>query len=264
MDMRHTFTVGLIAAVIALVPLSSDAGLGLDVSPAKLEISFAPGTVYNLPVTIHNNGSASVHVLTSMNDFTLNTAGDYQFTKPGTLGFSLMKFATVNPREFDLPADSSQQVRLTLSIPNTASISGEFPGIVFFQTRPERHGGVGVAFSAKVATKIYAQINGTIKTSGRVLKFASAKNGSLQNYRVLFANTGNAHVYLNGRVEIRHNGELVDRISLGSSLLVERGGERLIEVTGKHLEAGHYDAIAAVDYGGEKLVGGQLAFDTAP
>lgn len=260
--MRHTFTAGIVAAVFALVPLSSNAGLGLDVSPAKLEISFAPGTVYNLPVTIHNNGQATVHVLTSMNDFTLNQQGDYQFSKPGSLGYSLMKFVTVNPREFDLPADTSQQVRLTMTIPNNPQVSGEFPGIVFFQTRPERRGGVGVAFSAKVATKIYASINGTVKTGGRVTKFATARNGSLQVYRVLFVNTGNAHVYLNGRVEVRRNGELVDRISIGSSLLVERGGERLIEVTGKHLEAGHYDAIAAVDYGGEKLVGGQLAFDT--
>jgi len=262
--MRHTFTAGIVAAVFALVPLSSNAGLGLDVSPAKLDISFSPGTVYNLPVTIHNNGQATVHVLTSMNDFTVNAAGDYQFTKPGTLGFSLMKYVTVNPREFDLPADTSQQVRLTMSIPNNASLSGEFPGIVFFQTRPERRGGVGVAFSAKVATKIYAQINGTIKNSGRVLKFASAKNGSFQAYRVLFANTGNAHVYLTGRVEVRRNGELVDRIPIGPSLLVERGGERLIQINGKHLEPGHYDAIAAVDYGGEKLVGGQLAFDSTP
>ena len=107
--MRQTLTAALIGAVLALVPAGSSAELGLDVSPAKLEIVFVPGSSYNLPVTVHNNGQAPVHVLTSMSDFTLNEAGDYQFVKPGTVGYSLMKFATVNPREFDLPANQSQQ-----------------------------------------------------------------------------------------------------------------------------------------------------------
>jgi len=259
--MRQTLTAAIIGAVLALVPAGSSAELGLDVSPAKLEIVFMPGSSYNLPVTVHNNGQAPVHVLTSMSDFTLNEAGDYQFVKPGTLGYSLMKFATVNPREFDLPANQSQQVRLTITFPNSPNLIGEFPGVVFFQTRPERRSGIGVAFSAKIATKIYAQIKDTVHTAGRVEKFATERSGVGQLYRVLFKNTGNAHVYLSGRVEVRKAGVIVDRISIGPSLLVERGGERLIEVPGKKLDSGHYDAIAAVDYGGEKLVGGQLAFE---
>ncbi len=262
--MRTTLTAAFIGAVLALVPVGSSAELGLDVSPAKLEIVFTPGSSYNLPVTVHNNGQAAVHVLTSMSDFTLNLAGDYQFTKPGTNAYSLMKYATVNPREFDLPADQSQQVRLTITIPNSSTISGEFPGVVFFQTRPERHGGIGVAFSAKIATKIYAQIKDTVKASGRVEKFSTERSGPGQLYRVMFHNTGNGHVYLNGRVEVRKAGVLVEKVPIGPSLLVERGGERLMEIPGKKLEPGHYDAIAAVDYGGEKLVGGQLAFDVAP
>jgi len=262
--MRHTLTAALIGAVFTLVPAGSNAGLGLDVSPAKLEIVFSPGTSYNLPVTVHNNGATAVHVLTSMADFTLNQAGDYQFTKAGSLGYSLMKFATVNPREFDLPADTSQQVRLTITIPNSPSLVGEYPGVVFFQTRPERRGGIGVAFSAKIATKIYAQIKDTVKSSGRVEKFAAERSGPGQLYRVLFKNTGNVHLYLNGRIEISKGGVLVEKIPIGPSLLVERGGERLMELPGKKLEPGHYDAIAAVDFGGDKLIGGKLAFDAAP
>ena len=46
-----------------------------------------------------------------------------------------------------------------------------------------------------------------------------------------------------------------------ASLLVERNGERLIEITGKRLAPGSYDAVAIIDYGGPRLTGGEVKFE---
>ena len=236
--------------------------LGLEVTPAKLETTMQAGASVNIPITVRNGGSNSIHVLASMVDYAVDQKGEYVFTKPGSHPTSLMRWASINPREFDIPSGTSQQVRLSIAVPSAVSIAGEYAGIVFFQTRPERRAANGVGFSARVATKIYDAVPGTVKVDGEVERLSSASSKGGRAYRVLFKNTGNAHVYLSGRIEVRRAGTLVERIALPSQVLVERGGERLLEVTGKRLPPGNYQVIAAVDYGGSKLTGGEIRIDS--
>lgn len=247
-------------ALVVLAPSSVPASLGIDVAPAKLDISIPAGQAFNIPITVHNSSTSNVHVQATMVDFGVAPNGDYQIQRVGSRPYSLMKWASINPREFDLPANTTQQVRLSVSVPS-GGVSGEYAGIVFFQTRPDRRAGNTVAFSARVATKIYDVVPNTQKMDGAISKMTAIRGLGGQSYRVLFKNTGNTHVYLRGTLEVKRNGSTVDRIVLPSEVLVERGGERLIEVTGKKLEPGHYSAIALVDYGGKAMTGGEISFD---
>ena len=246
-------------AFITLAPSSAPANLGLDVSPAKLDISIPAGQSYNIPITVHNSSTMSIHVQATMVDFGVARNGDYEIQRVGSRPYSLMKWASINPREFDLGAGTTQQVRLSVAMPSSG-ITGEYAGIVFFQTRPERHAG-GVAFSARVATKIYNVIPNTAKTDGAIEKMTALRGVAGETYRILFRNIGNAHVYLRGTLEIKRNGSTVERLSMPSEVLVERGGERLIEVSGKKLDPGHYSAVALIDYGGKAMTGGEIGFD---
>ena len=81
-----------------------------------------------------------------------------------------------------------------------------------------------------------------------------------QQYAINFKNTGNIHLYLNGHIDIKQGGSVVDQITLPKDTLVERGGMRVIDGQGKHLQPGSYQAVAIVDYGGTSLVAGQTAF----
>ena len=94
------------------------ADLGIDVSPAKLELTMTPGTSYNIPVTVHNGSTDATHIQVSLVDFGVAQNGDYQIGPVGTRPNSLMKWASINPREFDLPANTTQQVRLSLALPS--------------------------------------------------------------------------------------------------------------------------------------------------
>ncbi len=262
MQIRHIVFVAALAAAIFLPPVMADSvGLGLDVSPAKLEIAIPSGQSYNIPVTVHNSSGSLTTVQASLVDFGVAQNGSYEYDRVGTRSNSLMRWATINPRQFDLPADTTQQVQLTITVPNDVHLSGEYAGIAFFQTRPVRGKGGTIAFSARVASKIYETIPGTVTTAGAIVKMNSISSPLGQTYRVLFHNSGNVHVYLNGQIDVQQNGKSADRITIQNSLLVERGGDRLIEVQGKKLPPGSYQAIATIDYGGKTETGGAIQFD---
>jgi hypothetical protein len=250
----------IVAAFLLIPGHATSQGLGLDVAPAKYEVSIPLGTTYNIPITVHNSSGDTTHVQASMVDFGVDPSGSYQFQKVGTRDHSLLRWGSIRPREFDLPAGSSQQIQLTISVPNQASLTGEYAGIVFFQTRPIRRSGSTLAFSARVASKIYETIPDTVTISGLIAKMASSKTSSGQNYRIAFNNTGNTHIYLRGQVQVQKGGTVVDRIAMPDEMLVERGGARTISVNGKKLPAGTYQAIATIDYGGKTQTGGAIEF----
>ncbi len=233
-------------------------GFGIEVSPAKLDISIPAGTTYNIPVTVHNTTADSIHIQASLVDFGVSQSGEYQFEKVGSRRYSLMRWSSINPREFDLPGGTTQQVRMTIAVPPDTHLSGEYAGIAFFQTRPVRRAGQNFAFSARVASKIYATVGSDQSPSGEIVKMDSAKAGGGESYRVLFRNTGKVHEYLNGQIVVQQGTQTVDRIAMPESLLVERGGERLVQVDGKRLPAGSYQIIATIDYGGKTETGGAI------
>lgn len=245
---------------MTMATAQSDPVIGISVTPGKFEAAMPPGTTYNVPITVTNTSISSTHILASLADFSLNLNGDYEFAKVGSQPYSILKWAAIRPREFDIAPSTSQQVELSLAVPSDQTLSGEYAGVVFFQTRPER-GNKGVFFSARVATKLYITIQGTEKIDGAVTKMTSAKTSGGQSYRVVFKNTGNAHVYCRGQLTVQENGAVVYQVALPDNLLVERGGERLIQVVGKSLKPGTYQAIATLDYGGKTETGGEINFD---
>ncbi len=263
--MRRLRRIGSIALLLALcigAPRNAvgDA-IGITVSPAKFEFSATPGTNYSFPITVRNNGAGLTHIQASLGDFTVTTSGNYDFQKPGTRPYSIMRWVSIRPREFDLKPASAQQVQFTIVVPHSSSLSGEYAGVVFFQTRPTRGPTKNsFAFAARVAAKIYMTIPGTEKVDGAITKMSSITTKQGQEYRVLFKNTGNMHVYLRGSVQVQQNGRTIQQYPMEEGLLVERGGDLMIDLHGKKLPRGTYQAIATIDYGGATETGGEIAF----
>ncbi|MBV8354662.1 MAG: hypothetical protein JO101_05020 [Candidatus Eremiobacteraeota bacterium] len=254
--------------VVALVVVGSCAlaqgvgGLGLDVTPVKSDLKLAPGARYNLGMTVGNSSGSSVHVVVTPNDFRVTVKGDYEFLKVGESPYSLMKYASINPREFDLVPGGSQRVRVTFALPSAEPpLSGEYAGVVFFETRPPRGAHAVLNFAARIASKIYSVVPGTAKVLGEIENFTVARAPSGQQvYTVTFKDRGNVHEYIKGYVEVRQQGNAIEKIMLPADALVERGGSRILTADGKILPPGEYDAIAAVDYGAPTLVAGAVKF----
>lgn len=261
MKQRQGFLAAIGLVVATIFPAAGPtAGFGLEVTPGKLEIAVPSGATYNIPISVRNSGFDNVHVQASMVDFGVGTDGGYEFQRVGTRPYSLMKWASIRPREFDIGPGGVQQVQLTIAMPQQ-SLSGEFGGIVFFQTRPSRRRGEAVAFSVRVASKIYETIPGTVQLNGAITKMAAASGSRGETYRVTFKNTGNTHVYVRGQLVVQQGGSTVEQLRLGNGDLVERGGDRILEIAGKKLPPGTYQAIATLDYGGKTETGGEIAFE---
>src|ERR1700736_2357846 len=100
-----------------MLTVPSSADISVDVSPAKYELSTQPGKQETFPITVRNTSGAAVHIVASLSDYTVGPTGNYLFAAPGKSPFSLSKGISVNPREFDLEANSFVQVRFSVEVP---------------------------------------------------------------------------------------------------------------------------------------------------
>jgi len=258
--MRAHLIAGAAAAVlgfVAVVPGIAPADIGLNVIPTKSEIATQPGKTETFPVTVRNDSGDVIHVQASLSDFTIAPNGQHVFMQAGKSPYSLAPYLSMNPREFDIPAGQLQQVRVSFTLPEHKI--GEYATIVFFQTRPVRRPGA-IGFSERIASKIYAMAGDTGQIGGVVDDVSVQPQSGGEKVVVGFKNNGNVHEYVNGRVEIKKAGAVVDKFSLAQQQLVERGDRVVLEAQGKPLPAGQYDAVAICDYGGTKLTGGQASF----
>jgi hypothetical protein len=249
-------TAAAIYMIAAAYPAPAD--LSLDVAPAKIELQVTPGQSVPIPITVRNSGDAPLHIQASMVDFAVSAGGNYIFSKPGTSRYSMAGWATINPREFDVAPNSFQLVRLQVNVPH--GITGEYSGIAFFQTRPLRHSGGGISFSERVASKIYLYAGNTIRIDGGIDGIAVKETAIGERFLIGFKNTGSAHLYLNGSIEIKKGSNIVDRVPLPQQILVDRNGRRVIEAYSQKLPPGQYSALALIDFGGPNLAGGQTTF----
>ncbi len=245
--------------VIALLafPVAAPADLSLNVSPAKFELQVAAGKDQTIPILVRNTGDNQVHIQVTLGDFLVGRDGNYVFLPPGKGPFSMGSWVDVNPREFDVDAKTFKQVRFTVAVPNGAT--GEYSALVFFTTRPPRKPG-GLSIAERVASKLYEIVPNTARFSGEIDDVSAKPDEAGEKYTIGFHNTGNAHVYLSGRIEVKSGGQVVDRILMPKDMLVERDGKRIIEAVGKKLAPGSYSALALVDYGGQNLIAGQTTF----
>jgi hypothetical protein len=254
---------GLVAALIVCFGVGASpppvGGLGVQVTPGKIEVAITPGTVVNVPVTVESTADFPVHIQTTTGNFSVADDGTYHYVHASSEGASLATWIVLRPREFDIAPHSFQEVQFTLVVPNRP-LRGEYAGVVFIQTRPPRmHGaGVGVGVSARYADKVYATVAGTGVRDGRVETISAVPGQTDERYRVVFENTGTMHEYLNGRVEVMRSGSLVQSLPFRKNTLVERGGLRTLEVTGARLAPAAYDVVAVIDYGGGSRTGGKF------
>src|SRR5665213_1055989 len=222
---RYVRVLGPIAVLGLAFTAPSSADISVDVSPAKYELQTQPGKQETFPITVRNTSNAAVHIVASLSDYAVGATGNYAFAAPGKSPFSLSKTITINPREFDLEPGSFTQVRFSIE--------------------------------ERIASKIYVMIPETTRIGGEIDDVKAQSLGDGQHYLVDFHNTGNAHVYLSGRVEIKQGSAVVDRVAFPPGMLVERSGKRLIDAIGKKLAPGSYSVVALVDYGGPNLIAGQ-------
>src|SRR6185369_9727916 len=123
----------LIGLGILTIFLAAPAGAAdLTLNPARIELEIKAGGERTFALTTsylkEENQSAfpNARLVVRYNDWTIKPTGEFVLSPPGSLPRSAAGWLTVSPGEFILTANSTQPIRVTISVPQ-----GTRPGVYY-------------------------------------------------------------------------------------------------------------------------------------
>ena len=249
------FLVSLVLALIATLAHAADIGI----SPPRAMLTGHPGDTITTTVSVITTANAEQVVAGDIGDWTIDARGALRLFPAGSLAHSLGAWIELDATEFILPARSSHEVRVSITIPDDAT--GTHQGMVFFTVvpPPSESGGVGVTTTARVAYTIYVTIAGTEVSGSELIDLYQDDNGSLT---AVIVNTGNTVMRLGGVVELRDEAGAVKHRLQVPDVPVLRESERELQLPlPDDIEPGFYVALALVEDSRGGLLVGELPFD---
>jgi hypothetical protein len=190
-------------AGVLLLGSTAGAEMRMAINPTKLHLSLEPGTSRTATVEVSNTGADPIRVITYVVDWTTPREGGMEFLKPGQVDRSASAWVQADLPEFILPPHQSQVVRVSTSVPDTAS--GAYWTLLFFEGEGEiRQRRLGVGAKARMGTTIYLTASGTeqrddVLTGMEVARIAGSD--SLQLVTSV-ANRGNVYYYPDGWYQV--------------------------------------------------------------
>lgn len=251
--------------VLSAWPSVSHASFGIMPMEVSLQAPRA-GSRVTSDLEAYNGGDQTLHITASAMDWTLNRAGQYQFSEAGTLPNSCAKWIQFNPVEFTLPPKKAIRVRYSIATP--PDFAGEHRAMIFFQSRPVPVRGtnnIELMVSTRVACKVFISPAQTPPRGGKVADMEMPLPG--EKVKIAFENTGATTFRVQGKVEVRGaDGQLVATGELAPpKAQVLPGAQRdLWAQWDKPLPPGAYRIKTVLDYGGKALAGGELKVNLAP
>jgi hypothetical protein len=137
--------VGMSAAVMRAQGPSATASptpatTGISLAPARVEVEMTPGseitTVVNLDYHTAGNNSQPVRIVASLNDWTIDRAGQVQFERPNTLPNSASSWLIYSPAETTVIPGNLHAIRVTISVPKDATPGDHLTALIVEQ-RPD-------------------------------------------------------------------------------------------------------------------------------
>ena len=256
-----------------------------------------PGARLTNDIEVYNSGEEPIHVVSSIQDWSMTLSGQKRFHPGGTQPLSCATWIQLNPVEFNLAPGKSMRVRYSIAPPT--GMAQEHRAMIFFTSRAvPRAGDSRLALNVQTRIGCKVLVTPPLKSplqgqiTGMALQTlaapAPASVGApwvhldstaaapapslLSRVKITFVNPNPVSVRLNGTVEARNaDGQVVARgeIAPAKALVLVGATRELWAQLDKPLGPGTYQIKAAIDYGGQQLLGGILKAtvklpDTAP
>ena len=254
----------LLVALLAGWVGAAPAQAGILLSQLVFDVQVPAGESETFILEVTNTGDEPDHVTITYYDWTVDALGNHDFLPPGSVERSLAGNLQFSPSSFVLASRETRQVRVTVTSPPGAE--GTFWGMLMVenenQSAATQVGGVGIQIQTRYGVKVYNTVPGTVQPAGRIERIAvkQLEPGSPPVPSLEFANTGNAKMTPRGWFELRNaQGQTVWRAEFEGRTLLP-GGRMVIErpYDGPPLVSGQYLVLGVVDYGGNRLLGGQV------
>ena len=245
-----------------------------NVSPLTVEMQTEPDSSHTTALVVRNTGERPVSVEIKAFDFEMLETGLEKELENGTNPRGCAEWLSLSPSGLvDIDPGNVQEVRLTVNVPKGVEGTYWAKVAVIQASKPQpvrqTHGEttMQVFIRQRWEVRVHETISGTSKNEGDIVNMLVNPPAEQQSHEIAlhFENTGNSLLRCTGRLELRtEDGEEVDTIALGhdGSFSVYPGTTRVLKAPLKDsLKAGHYIALAVVDFGGESLIAGELEFE---
>lgn len=248
-----------VLATVCLLPgLSALAQTGVGVSPPRVELTVQPGGEVTQTVMVDNPsqfGALDVHAYFS--DAFLLPDGEVIYTEAGDNPRSTAPWTAVTPLTFELLPARNEAVRYTVSVPQGTE-PGTYWSVLFFESRPPTVGaqpeGFGVTTVVRVGHIIYVTV-GQPSLEGSIQGIRYDQTAAAGALRVMFQNSGEGLLRLNGRAEVRStSGDLLQTLSVDGAASFPGAIHELVLPLNEELEAGDYVVLALLDYGEASVI----------
>jgi hypothetical protein len=240
--------------LLLIVSAAYAADIGL--TPPRLELVGRPGSTVTHTFLLLTDAASEQQITSALSDWTLDPIGSLAFVPVGSVTESASAWLELDATDFILEAQSSREMRLSVSIPNDPDLNGTYHGMVFFSIVPpaSETEGVGVVTTTQVGLTVYVTVAGTEQNSAELADFYQQDE---QNLAVAVVNTGNTVMRLSGALELRdESGQVSYRLDVPDVPVLRESERELTFRLPDGIEPGFYVALALIqDSRGGTLVG---------
>ena len=258
---RHPPT-GLIIVLVlwvATIAVETAWAFGFSVEPSRIELVVPAGKRRGQTLVVKNDRSEPMHLTTYVRDVAYLPDGTSDFPPEGSTDWSCARWVHVVPGELEIPAQSSQEVRVSVIAPPEAS-GGRY-AMVFFETGPSYAQGDGIGVNFRIGALIQAVIPGTERYAASLKNVVFTPPGQI---RTDVFNSGNLLVRPKGQIKIFEAGGKKVRHAPFNPTLVGvlpstlRSFSSTLE---EPLPSGSYRNKVEVDYGARNILVGERSFE---
>lgn len=195
--------------------VQAQAGVGIKISPIKIEEMVDPGQTLRAEVSITNESGSAKTFYVYLRDFNSEgESGSARLIEPGTEeGNYLASWIEISKEGIYLEAGAGQAVPFSVQVPAEAGPGGYF-GAIVFGTEPPRlqmeneEKGAGMAVAQQAAALVLLRVKGDVYEEAQIMEFNTDKDFYATPFKVDFTvrveNIGNVHIKPYGSISIKN------------------------------------------------------------
>jgi hypothetical protein len=210
---------------LAFTPASA-ASSGIDVAPARSDLSTAPGRIVEETLTVVNLSGDDYNVSATLGDLTIDENGRFSAAATGSGLPSAVVWGVVEPTSFLLPSQHTQTVRVAFKPPPSARPSGYYAAVNFA-------GSTSQGSSVRAMHPVLLAVDGPgALRAGKIaaISTSSVSFGSTARVTLHLENTGNVYAIAAGRVTVRDGLSRIASVVTVPGTPVIPGTTRVIQI----------------------------------
>lgn len=248
---------GIFIALAALALLTSPALAQLGISPGSMDM-LVPEGQHTLPsITVRNDSDKPMDFEVKLAGYGQDISGSTEVLEPDTNPLSALSYIQFDPAEFYLEPGESQEIDLTVSIPQETG-GGRYAVVLVVATPRDEEAiktvsRLGVLVRLTIAGSHLVQ-RGSIKLIGS----EPVESGKPIPIKVTYANEGNVHYEVQSSVTIFDaQGDVLDIVRSKPAVVLPGYSRELVAewIPDRDLDPGIYNALARVSLEDGTLLG---------